>query len=305
MASWWYSPSATSANISKVLALLKREGGNKAVTSIIMNCGDTITSNGTFVRGVSSGCDALIPQLHAMGIGIERTVAASLVELQAAFKTPSASIVPMVALAKEQSLFGFGSDYELKATKPDAQAFTCYNAKLRAALNAVGTRLTMFNDNFDGLIDDYADLQHGVDRLLDGDTYWYWSRRDHTKNASDAQNMTQWLGSYHGMVNANIQKNKVGPAMLAASDGGNWNCHNHSMAMRMAQLKADNISEVSIFRMEPNEPEVNDGTSFQCPGPTSNSSAGTYPGHHNVDGQPFCLCSMDWFAFTRDWLEGN
>ena len=42
---------------------------------------------------------------------------------------------------------------------------------------------------------DAPDLQRSVDRLLEGDTYWYWSRRDHTKNASDAQNMTQWLGS--------------------------------------------------------------------------------------------------------------
>jgi hypothetical protein len=58
----------------------------------------------------------------------------------------------------------------MQATKPVAQAFTCYLASLRAALKPVGTRLTMFNDNFDGLIDDYPDLQHGVDRLLDGDT---------------------------------------------------------------------------------------------------------------------------------------
>jgi hypothetical protein len=159
---------------------------------------------------------------------------------------------------------------------------------------ALGTRLTVFTDNFDGLIDHYTHLQLNVDRLLDGDTYWFYSRRGHhTPNASDAVNFTGWLNSYHSTVNPSIQLNKVGPAMLAATDGGNWNCHNNSMRMRMAQLKADNISEVSIFRLEPNEPECNDGTSFQCAGPTSNMSAGTYSGHHNQDGQRMCLCSMN------------
>ena len=60
--------------------------------------------------------------------------------LQAAFKDPEQSIGAMVALAKELSLFGFASDYELKAAKSDAQDFTCYLAKLRLALNKEGTR---------------------------------------------------------------------------------------------------------------------------------------------------------------------
>jgi hypothetical protein len=170
VASWWYSPSATSANNSQVLSILKLQGGCEAVTVIIMSCGDYITNNGTFVRGVSLGCDALIPELHAMGIGAERVVGGFLAGLQAAFANPTPSINAMVALAKELSLYGYSSDYEMQAAKPVAQAYACYQAKLRVALNAVGTRLTMFNDDFDGLIDDYADLQHGVDRLLDGDT---------------------------------------------------------------------------------------------------------------------------------------
>lgn len=50
MASWWYYDTYTPSAISKMLAILKREGGNKAVTSIILDCGDLITPNGTFVR---------------------------------------------------------------------------------------------------------------------------------------------------------------------------------------------------------------------------------------------------------------
>lgn len=303
MASWWYYDTYTPAAIAKMLAIVKREGGNKAVTSIIINCGDAIAPNGTFVRGVNPGCDAMIPRLAAMGIGSERVVGGGLAGLQAAFKDPEQSIGAMVALAKELSLFGFASDYELKAAKSDAQDFTCYLAKLRLALNKEGTRLTIFTDNFDGLIDDYPDLQHGVDRLLDGDTYWYGRFRKRYQPApTDARNMSGWLTSYHGMVNANIERSKAGIAMLAATDGGLWNCKNSSMAERIVQLKADNISEVSIFRLNIYEPGCNDGTSFQCPGPTSNTSGGTYPGHHNEDGQPACMCSMDWFQFTREFL---
>lgn len=170
VASWWYSPESTSANNSEILTLLKLQGGSKAVSVMIMGCGDVVAANGTFIRGVSLGCDALIPELHAMGIGSERVVGGTLAGLQAAFANPTPSITAMVALAKELSLYGYSSDYEMQATKPVAQAFVCYLASLRAALKPVGTRLTMFNDNFDGLIDDYPDLQHGVDRLLDGDT---------------------------------------------------------------------------------------------------------------------------------------
>lgn len=64
----------------------------------------------------------------------------TLAGLQAAFKDPDQSINAMVALAKELDLFGFTSDYELKAAKSDAQDFTCYLAKLRLALNKIGTR---------------------------------------------------------------------------------------------------------------------------------------------------------------------
>ena len=64
----------------------------------------------------------------------------TLAGLEAAFKDPDQSIGAMVALAKELSLFGFTSDYEMQAPKAVAQDFTCYLAKLRSALNKEGTR---------------------------------------------------------------------------------------------------------------------------------------------------------------------
>ena len=74
--------------------------------------------------------------------------------------------------------------------------------------------------------------------------------------------MSGWNKSYHGIINANIDRSKAGIAMLAATDGGLWNCKNSSMAERMVQLKADKVSEVSIFRLNIYEPGCNDGRCY-------------------------------------------
>ena len=176
-ASYWAGVPAflngtTADGVTKLTALLKANGGNATVTSLIVGCGDTIDVDGAFVLGVSEGCDALLPALDAMGIGLERTVGASAVGLRAAFKNPDPVIAAMVAMAKTQKLTGWGSDWEYPGTKADGLALTCFQAKLRAALHPVGTRLTMFTDDFDGFINDLPALQRSVDRLLCGDTYW-------------------------------------------------------------------------------------------------------------------------------------
>ena len=176
-ASYWagvpaYLNGTNADGVTKLTALLKANGGNATVTSLIVGCGDTIDVSGAFVPGVSQGCDALLPALDAMGIGLERTVGASAAGLRAAFKNPDPVIAAMVAMAKTQKLTGWGSDWEYPGTKADGLALTCFQAKLRAALRPVGTRLTMFTDDFDGFIDDLPDLQRSVDRLLCGDTYW-------------------------------------------------------------------------------------------------------------------------------------
>ena len=104
---------------------------------------------------------------------------------------------------------------------------------------------------------------------------------------SDAANMSGWLSSYHGMVNANIERSKVGCAMLSATDGGLWNCKNSSMVERMVQLKADNVSEVSIFGLNVNEPWNNDGTSFQCPGQCRSTGGALHYGGRPTRGRSF------------------
>lgn len=150
-----------------MLEILKTQGGSKVTSSVLMGCGDTIAPNGSFVPGVSEACDAMTLQLSAIGIGAERVLSVSVGGLETAFKAPEASIAGFVALAKAQKLRGFSSDIEARGS---ARHFACYLSKLRAALRPLGVRLTMYNNAWDSLINDVDDLQHGVDRLLDGDT---------------------------------------------------------------------------------------------------------------------------------------
>jgi hypothetical protein len=93
-------------------------------------------------------------QLNEVGIGAERVLGASIGALEAAFKQPGPSIAGLVALAKAQKLRGFSSDIEARGSALD---FTCYLAKLRAALRPGGARLTMYNNNaWDSLINDFV-----------------------------------------------------------------------------------------------------------------------------------------------------
>ena len=292
--------------VTRYIELLTKNGGNATFTSIILGCGDSIGADGSFVQGVSEGCDTLIPALNAIGIGAERQLGGSAAGLRLAFKSPDPVVAAMVALAKKQKLVGFGSDWEYPGTKTDALALTCFQAKLRAALRPVGTRLTMFNDNFDGFIDDLPDLQRSVDRLLEGDTYWYWSKRGHhSHNQTDAQNLSSWISlGYDHVVNTVIDRQKAGITLLGATDGGIWNCEESSMALRFAQAAKDNVPEVSIFILRIDEPGCND--SGQCPGPNVNSTWGNGGVKHaNLDGQQVCACSNKYFKFTKAWLAGK
>ena len=139
---------------------------------------------------------------------------------------------------------------------------------------------------YDAVISDFQDLQHGVDRLLDGDTYNYHTKTGHTAQ----QNFSSWLSHYHGtVVNANISRDKAGVSMLASTERGDWNCEASTMAQRMAQLKADRVPELAIFILRSDE-------SNACPGPLSHSSK------LNPDGEPMCPCSNKWFPLARDFL---
>lgn len=89
-----------------------------------------------------------------MGIGAERVLTTAIGGhfdrfahgLEAAFKNPGPSIAGFVSLAKSQKgLIGFGSDIEARGSPLD---FTCYLAKLRAALRPLGVRVTMYNNAF-------------------------------------------------------------------------------------------------------------------------------------------------------------
>ena len=199
-ASYWASVpkflNGTNADaVTKLIALLKANGGTATFTSLIIGCGDMIDGNGSFIAGDSEGCAALIPELNAMGIGAELVLGASAVGLRAAFKNSTPVIAAMVARAKTQKLRGWGSDWEYGGTIADGQGVTCFQAKLRAALRPVGTRLTMFTDDFDGFIDDLPDLQRSVDRLLEGDTYWCTSATLHLSAPLLCGSPSYWIES--------------------------------------------------------------------------------------------------------------
>ena len=197
------------------------------------------------------------------------------------------SIAAMVALATTHELRGISWDVEpANSTKADALAYAAYLGKLRQALAPLGARLTTYNNMYDPVISDFDDIQHNVDRLLDGDTYNYRTKTGHTA----AQNYSGWLAHYHGtVVNANISRDKAGVSMLASTERGDWNCDPATMKQRLAQLKADNVPELAIFILRSDEANA-------CPGPLSHSSK------LNPDGEPMCPCSNKWFPLARDFL---
>ena len=225
--SYWYDPAVTvddkepSHNVTATLELLKREGGSKVATSLMLYCEDLIRPDGSFHAGASIGCDAMIPQLNAMGIGAERIVGSpSIDSLRAMFQSPANSIAGMVALTKKHKLRGISWDVEPpNSTKADAVQYAAYLKQLRAALAPLGARLTTYNNMYDPVISDMGDIQHSVDRLLDGDTYNY--RCDGCTTGS--QNFTGWLKHYHAtVVNANISREKAGVSMLASTYSGQY-----------------------------------------------------------------------------------
>ena len=289
--SYWYSPANITHN-ALTLALLKKEGGTKVATSLQLYCGDSIGEDGTFKAGVSPGCDMLIPKLNAMGIGAERIVGAKDITSLRAMWThhETDSIAAMVALAKQHKLRGMSWDVEPSGSnKADAVAYAGYLGKLRQALKPLNARLTTYNNMYDPVISDFQDIQHGVDRLLDGDTYNYHTKTGHTAQ----QNFSSWLSHYHDtVVNANISRDKAGVSMLASTERGDWNCESTTMAQRMKQLKADRVPELAIFILRSDEAN-------ECPGPLSHSSK------LNPDGEPMCPCSNKWFPFARDFLAGK
>lgn len=64
------------------------------------------------------------------------------------------------------------------------------------------------------------------------------------------------------------------------------------MAQRMAQIKSDNVQEVAIFILRPDETTGGKGCTSKAKKP-------------NPDGGPTCPCSNKWFPLLRDYLAGR
>ena len=188
--SYWFSPLHTD-NATRVLDTLRAAGGASVATSLIVECGDGILADGRFAEGglstaAARACEALLPGLRAMGIGAERMVEvrnSNISNMRAMFASPSQPIAALVALSAKHHLVGIHWDVEpllcpanACEDEADALAYAAFLAKLRAALNARGVRLTTYVNAYNPMLNDVARLQHSVDRLLDGDTYNYEAR---------------------------------------------------------------------------------------------------------------------------------
>jgi hypothetical protein len=312
--SYWLSLSHVNATVA--MDTLRAAGGSNVATSVFADCGDSIQPDGTLQVGRGSlypwaaPCDSLLPaQLDAMGVGLERLIQSkggAIGPLRAMFAQPQRSIDAIVALARAQKLRGISWDVEpetdatgTRLTYTDAVRFADYLTLLRSALSPMGVRLSVYNNVYSPLISNFSLLQHSVDRLLDGDTYvysvpacgepWFPSIRCSPGcNVShcdpSVSNFTKWVSHYHNTaVNSKVSRDKVGIAMMATTEGGEWNCLPASMRRRAAQLAADDVPELAIFELFPMP-------SDKC---STNSS---------LQG---CTCADAWFPVARDFLAGT
>lgn len=302
--SYWFSPfptdgnlhHAASGNVSATLSLLERHGGTKVATSIMLYCGDAITSDGSFRAGsVAAGCDQMIAGLSRLSIGAERVVGATIEHLRLAFQEPNRSIVSLVALCKRYRLRGVSWDVEVKrSTQTDMTDFGVYLNAVRKAFRAaqLTVRVTSYVAPFayrgNPIVSDPSDLQHSVDRLLDGDTYNFRELSGCTINCTAASNFSGWLKLYRtSVVNDNISRTKIAAGMLASTERGSWNCNSKAMRERIKQIEADGIREIAIFKLTP-------------------GTACTDQNKTNPDnGLPSCPCSHRWFPVAKDFLAGG
>ena len=199
--SWWFDTHwSSSGNSTAALAQLRRQGGFRVATSMLLYCGDFVTADGAVQAGTEGGsnssanycaqptcCSAMTTQLQDMGIAVERVVTLPvrgdaggqrgepLDHLRRMIANPGPAISALVGLAKTHKLRGISFDLECKSTVEDAKLFARFCAKLREALSPLGARLTVYSNVHDAHLSNVSLLADSVDRVLNGDTYNYQS----------------------------------------------------------------------------------------------------------------------------------
>jgi hypothetical protein len=300
MVSWWFAPApgsgashhwAASGNVSAATELLRRHGGQAIASSLLLYCGDTIASNGSFVEKVdNSACDHMAAAAAVMRIGVERVIQTEHSSsgcsgaMRAMFRAPAGSIGQIAQMARRRRLHGVSWDVECTNSTPrDAADYATYLSRLRAALAPNGARLTSYTNVYAPMIADPASLQSSVDRILVGDTYNYRATR------TGETNFSGWLHHYRSAaVNPNISRAEVGVGVLASTLRGDWNCDVGAMAKRLEQLATDHVPELAIFMLK---------TSSAC-------NTWSTPPPRNIDGDPICPCTEAWIPFARKWRSG-
>jgi hypothetical protein len=270
-------------NASRALTALKRQGGRRVATSLLLYCGHRINATGGLsappgVRTaasplLSAGCVTMVGGLAEIGIGAEAVIGAELLAVRAMFASPQPSIISISALVRTQKLAGISWDIEpANSTTEDAQKFAAYLSSLRAALAPLGARVTLYSNAFSPIIEDVALLSTSVDRVLAGQTY------NGGLNSQAGAGMAGWLAHYEKLLSPGVNRLHVAPAMLASSLRGTWNCLNASIEQRYNRIVKDGLKEIAIFTFDPTSWLTADGA------------------------KSYIDCSNNWLPFLRQFL---
>ena len=126
-------------------------------------------------------------------------------------------------------------DSEFSATLEQIYELAFVLQRLKAALNPLGARVTIYSD-YTTLINNITLLSSVTDRVLGGQTY-------------NAFNYSDWIDSLVCMVNIDVPREKISPGQLGATERGSWNCNVTGMQERLNYLISVNVSEISVFSM--------------------------------------------------------
>eukprot|EP00759_Apiculatamorpha_spiralis_P011882 PhF_6_TR19040/c0_g1_i2/m.27973 len=250
MVSFWYVPDPSDVN--DTLADLTTH--RASITNIQLYCGHGVQGDGSFVNTTLPICDGgLLTTLRNMGLRVEFVINdfSTNVTAHKIFMNNPNSITAMVAIAVKYKLFGWNIDLEpqsVPAVASDAVVYAAFCTKLRRALNAVGTRLTIDVATWSPMLSQFTLLAPTVDRMMNMETY----------NANSMQGWLtgdNWGGYYTSFVNAHVQPRSacgVGMGAWPATCGTNvpcWSTTSVSGPPRLQRVLQDNVTEIAVWRI--------------------------------------------------------
>lgn len=226
-------------------------------TSLLVYCGDTVDPHsGNFSFGSPSACapsGELASGLRNLGIAMERvvghvdTISAVRAMLGGGPAMVHARIDSLVQLVRAHNLTGISFDVEPpNSTAADATNYATFLANVRASLEPLGARVTVYlrsvhRDDVNPAVSNFSEIARNVDRMLDGDTY-----------DDSGGGWNEWLKKYNKLLHgSNVSLSHLAPGMMSSTERGNWTCDPNTIAERMAQIVKDGVPEVAVFTFDP------------------------------------------------------